>query len=235
MSKKVVLLKLTGEILKGPDGQLDKSLICSVADQMKTLSADYYFGIVVGGGNFFRGSVQGKALGLSSSVGHQVGMLATMMNGLIIKDIFEHHHLSSTLFCAVPASEVGIPISHQSITNAMQNDKCPIFTGGTGNPFFTTDTTAILRGLQIGASEVWKGTHVDGIYSDDPRKNPNAQFIQKITYEQAFAQRLKIMDATAFALAMEHSLPIRVFNLFEKNSLIKASKDPQFGSIITKG
>jgi uridylate kinase len=231
--KKTVLLKLTGEILTDENGKLSKDKICIIADQIKELSREFYFGIVVGGGNFFRGRVQGKALHLSSNIGHQIGMLATMMNGLIIEDIFDQHDLPATLFCAVPTPEVGKPISAQGLQKAQHKDQIAIFTGGTGNPFFTTDTTAILRGLQINADVVWKGTSVDGVYSADPHKDNGAVYIPKITYEQALEQNLKIMDATAFALAKEHHLPIRIFNLFTPDALIKAARDKNFGSLIT--
>lgn len=232
-SKKTILLKLTGEILRDPDNNaLTNHQLNTVASQIKVLSNQYAFGIVVGGGNFFRGNIQGKALGLSSSVGHQIGMLATMMNGLIVKDLFEQHNIPSTLFCAVPTSEVGIPISNQAIKGAMEKGECLIFTGGTGNPFFTTDTTAVLRALQMEAAAVWKGTNVDGIYTADPRKDTSANIIKEITFKDAVLQNLKIMDATAFVLAREYKLPIRVFNIFHKDALVKAAQDSSFGSIV---
>jgi uridylate kinase len=232
-SKQTILLKLTGEILKiTPENSIDGSMLRSIAQQIQQLSATHYFGIVIGGGNFFRGNKQGAALGLSPSVGHQIGMLATMMNGLMVKDIFEQHGVQSTLFSAIPSSEIGIPISNQNIKHAMQKGICAIFAGGTGNPFFTTDTTAILRGLQIEADCVWKGTNVDGIYSADPRISPDAHLIQRISYQEALTNNLKILDATAFVLAKEHTLRIRVFNIFKDNALIHASQNPQLGSIV---
>lgn len=232
-SRKTVLLKITGEIFCAPDlGCPSSNKINTIARQIKTLSHLYDFGIVIGGGNFFRGNIQGKSLGLSSSVGHQIGMLATMMNGLIVKDLFEQHDIRSTIFCAIPTSEVGIPISNQAIRAAQQRGECLIFTGGTGNPFFTTDTTAVLRALQMNAAEVWKGTTVDGIYCTDPKKNPQANIIKDITFKEALLNNLKIMDATAFTLAQEYNLPIRIFNIFKEDALIKAASDASFGSIM---
>jgi uridylate kinase len=232
-SKQAILLKLTGEILKiTPQNSIDGSLLRNIAQQIRELSATHYFGIVIGGGNFFRGNKQGLALGLSPSVGHQIGMLATMMNGLIVKDIFEQEGVRSTLFSAIPSSEIGIPISNQGIKNALERGDCTIFAGGTGNPFFTTDTTAVLRGLQIEADYVWKGTNVDGIYSADPRLFPDAHFIKRITYQDALNNNCKILDATAFVLAKEHGLKIRVFNIFKNNALINASHNLDFGSIV---
>lgn len=231
--KKKVLLKLTGEVFLSPiTKKLDNTSIKSIAEQIKQLSSQYYFGVVIGGGNFFRGNLHGKALELSSSVGHQIGMLATVMNGLIIKDLFEQAGISTTIFCALPSSEIGTPISQQAIRQALDQNVCIIFTGGTGNPFFTTDTTAIVRGLQIQAHAVWKATHVDGIYDADPRTNVNATFIKQISFQDALQKNLKIMDATAFTLAKENNLPIRVFNIFQPNALLKASESLDFGSII---
>jgi len=231
--RQTILLKVTGEILKDRSSdQLNPSMVRDLARQIKELVSSFRFALVIGGGNFFRGSKQGKQLGLHASVGHQIGMLATMMNGLIIKDIFEQEGIASILFCAVPSAEIGNPISHQSITKALLSDNCPIFTGGTGNPFFTTDTTAVLRGLQIGANAVWKGTNTDGIYDADPRANPSANFLSRVSYQEALQNRLGIMDGTAFALAKEHHLEIRVFNIFSHDALLRAARDSTFGSTV---
>jgi uridylate kinase len=233
MIRKRILLKVTGEVLLSSDKHtLDGNLLGAIAQQIKHLSATHYFGIVIGGGNFFRGSKHGKALGITPSVGHQIGMLATMMNGLIVKDVFEKNGIDSTIFCAVPASEVGRPISQQAIESALSKEQCMIFTGGTGNPFFTTDTTAVLRGLQIDAHEIWKGTNVDGIYTADPKIDPTASIISRISYQEVLNQRLRIMDATAIALAQEHSLTIRVFNIFKSQAIVHATQSNTFGSII---
>ena len=231
MSKKIVLLKLTGEILApNKENLLNADLLESIAEQIKTLSDSHYFGIVIGGGNFFRGTKQGKALGMTPSVGHQVGMLATMMNGLIVKDLFEQHGLPSSLFCALPSPEVGAPVSEQAIKSALSKGHCVIFSGGTGNPFFSTDTTAILRGLQIDAAEVWKGTLVDGVYTADPKKNNDAQLLKNISYKDMLNQQLGIMDAAAIALAQQHNLLIRVFNIFDNKAILHAANDESFGS-----
>lgn len=235
MSKKIILLKLTGEVLSRNDKQhLNADTIISIAEQIKKLSDTHYFGIVIGGGNFFRGTKQGQVLGLTSSVGHQVGMLATMMNGLIVKDLFEQHGLPSSLFCAVPSPEIGAPISQQAIKTALARGNCVIFSGGTGNPFFSTDTTAVLRGLQIDADEIWKGTLVDGVYDADPNKNSNAHRLSNISYKKMLNEQLGIMDAAAIALAQQHTLLIRVFNIFHDNALIQTVNDTSFSSVIYK-
>lgn len=232
--QKTILLKLTGAILQDLENKnLSKNLICSIAEQIKQLQDTHYFGIVIGGGNFFRGSQHGKKLALQPAVGHQIGMLATVMNGLILKDVFEQHGVTSSLFCAVPSGEIGIPISQQAINHARNKHQCMIFTGGTGNPFFTTDTNAVLRALQINATEVWKGTNIDGIYDADPRTHKHAQKLKNVSYDYALQQGLRIMDATAYAMAREHKMPIHVFDIFSSNALIHASTNTAFGSIIT--
>ncbi len=231
--RKTILLKLTGEILPvNAQHQIDGVYLRSIAQQIQQLNQTHYFGIVIGGGNFFRGNKQGAHLGLSPSVGHQIGMLATMMNGLIVKDILEQEGVRSTLFSAIPSSEIAVPISQQAIKNAMGNGECAIFAGGTGNPFFTTDTNAILRALQMRADCVWKGTNVDGIFSADPRKDPQAHFLKRVTYQEALNNNLKILDATAFVLAKEQGLKIRVFNIFKKDALINAAHQQDMGSIV---
>jgi uridylate kinase len=233
--RKKILLKLTGEVFLDPQTRaLNATVINSVIVQIKKLNQTHQFGIVVGGGNFFRGNEHGKRLGLSASVGHQIGMLATLMNGLILKDLLENQGLHAALLCAMPSPEIGEAISQQSINGALAHDCTIVFAGGTGNPFFTTDTNAILRSLQIGADEVWKGTNIDGIYDADPKKNPHAKRLHTVRYGEAFEKKLGIMDLTAYAMAEQYDKTVRVFNIFEENALIKAAQDKEFGSIITK-
>ncbi len=234
MHKKTILLKITGEVLAPTNKQqLEATEVISIAKQIKQLADSHYFGIVIGGGNFFRGTKQGAMLGLTPAVGHQIGMLATMMNGLIVKDLFEKQGLASSLFCAVPAPEIGAPVSYQAIKSALAKGQCVIFSGGTGNPFFSTDTTAILRGLQIEANEVWKATSVDGIYDADPATSPHAQLLTTVSYATMLRDRLGIMDSSAIALAQQHNLKIRVFNVFKPDALLQATKDESFGSTVT--
>ncbi len=231
-SKKRILLKLTGEIFLTPERGLTASHINRVITQIKQLAATHQFGIVIGGGNFFRGRDQGATLGMTASVGHQAGMLATMLNGLILKDLFEQQGMATTLLCAIACPEVGESISHQAILSASLAGSTIIFTGGTGNPFFTNDTNAVIRGLQIEADEIWKGTNVDGVYDADPRKNKQATLLKKVSYQQALDQNLGIMDATAFTLAKQHKQTIRVFNIFTPGALLEAARNNQFGTTI---
>lgn len=227
-----VLLKLTGTLFLDTQKQLCADAITTVIAQLKQLRTTHQFGIVVGGGNFFRGNQHGKKLGIQAAVGHQVGMLATMMNGLILKNLVEQSGLSAALFCAMPSPEVGKPISQQTINDALKQCDVLIFTGGTGNPFFTTDTNAVLRALQIGADVVWKGTNVDGVYDRDPNTDSSAQKLQTLSFADALKQNIGIMDLTAYALAHQHHKKIRIFDIFAKDALIHAAHDATFGSLI---
>ena len=232
-SIKRVLLKLTGTVFLSADGTPSTTTIETIAQQIKTLKESHYFGIVIGGGNFFRGASEGKRLALTPSIGHHIGMLATMMNGLAIKDIFERCGLPATLLTALSCPAVGATISGQEIDEGIQNKKVLIFVGGTGAPFFTTDTNAVIRALQIDATQIWKATDVDGVYATDPTKDPNAVLIKTITYKEVLKQKNGVMDETAFILAQKHKKVIRVFNVFTPDALLKAAREETFGSIIS--
>lgn len=231
--KKRILLKLTGEAFISTANQsLDPRLAQQLFGQIKSLLPSHQFGLVIGGGNFFRGNQHGKIMGLRSAVGHQIGMLATLMNGLMVKDLLEQQGVTACLFSAITCPEMASSISQQAIENALLKDQVIIFAGGTGNPFFSTDTTAVLRSLQINAHEIWKASHIDGVYSADPHKDSHARLLKNITYAYALEHRLGIMDATAFTLAAENKQIIRVFSAFEPNALVNASHDRNFGSRI---
>ena len=232
MAKKRILLKLTGEVFGKPHEPFSADTVINLIEQIKELQSTHQFGIVIGGGNLFRGSKQGKELGLTAKNAHQVGMLATIMNGVILQDLFEKHGVSTELFSAISCPQVARVINQQAINTALDEGKTVLFAGGTGNPFFTTDTNAVLRSLQISADELWKGTSIDGIYTKDPAKNPDAQLIEKITYAEAIKQRLGIMDLTAYSMAQQHKQRIRIFNIFAPNALHNAAQDSNFGSII---
>jgi uridylate kinase len=230
--KKKILLKLTGEIFISKDRTFTLDHAHAIIRQIKQLCHNYQIGIVIGGGNFFRGTKQSTEFGIQPTFGHYIGMLATAMNGLIIRDLCEQANLSATLFCALTCPEIGTPISQQSIANALKIHDCLIFSGGTGSPFVTTDTNAIIRSLQLGAHEIWKGTGVDGIYDDDPARNKQAHLIKRISFHDVLKKKLEIMDATAFTLAAQHNQTIRIFNIFTDNALIHAAHDTNFGSTI---
>ncbi len=232
MAKKRILLKLTGTILEHTQETFSTKIVHSLIAQIKQLQATHQFGIVIGGGNFFRGSRNSKQLGIDPAIGHQVGMVATMMNGLIIQNLFEKQGVPVKLFCAVECPNIGVTISQQAIDAALHDNKLLIFTGGTGNPFFTTDTNAVLRALQIKAEQVWKGTSIDGVYTKDPQKHSDATKIPQLTFAQAIEQHLGIMDLTAYAMAEQYNQQIRIFDIFAHHALLKAAEDTNFGSTI---
>jgi len=232
MAKKRILLKLTGEILGKPHEPFSADIATNLIEQIKQLEPTHQFGIVIGGGNLFRGSVQGKELGLKAETAHSVGMVATIMNGMILQDLFKKQGLKTKLFSAISCPQVATVINQQVIDCALNKGKIVIFAGGTGNPFFSTDTNAVLRSLQISADEVWKGTSIDGVYTKDPAKCPDAKRLAQLTYAQAIEQRLGIMDLTAYSLAQQHKQTIRVFNIFTPDALLNAAQDSNFGSTI---
>lgn len=228
-----IILKLTGQAFADrSSGAPSAVLINELIVQIKELHPTHQFGIVVGGGNFFRGNYQGKELGLSPSSGHQIGMLATCMNGLILKDLLEQAGLPALVLSALAAPELGDPISARTVSAALSTGATLIFVGGTGNPFFTTDTTAVLRGLQIGAAQIWKATKTDGVYEQDPFHFPQARLLKTVSFAHALHHNLGIMDATAFALAAQYQQPIRVFNAFAPACLLHAARIHDFGSTI---
>ncbi len=231
---KTVIIKLTGEVIERTTQGLRATAVQSLAPQIKKLKDSHIFGIVIGGGNFFRGAQQSSQVQVAPQTGHTVGMLATMMNGLIVQDIFEQAGIKTTLFSALPCSSVGLPISPQGLREAKNAGRCMIFSGGTGNPFFSTDTTAVVRALEIDATELWKGTKVDGVYSADPAKNPAAKLVKHLTYRQVLDGDIHVMDSAAFALAEPYNLVLRIFNIFADDALIKAAQDPDFGSTIVQ-
>ncbi|MCF7800112.1 UMP kinase [Candidatus Babeliales bacterium] len=225
-----ILIKLTGTIFN-PSQNGEGFFIEKIINQIKELKKNYNIGIVIGGGNIFRGNQHGKQFNLSKTTGHNAGMLATMINGLILQDLFEKQDLDSIILSAIECPKITNIINQQNIKNALKDNKIIIFVSGTGNPFFTTDTNAILRALQINAQQVFKCTNVDGVYSDDPAKKESV-FYKNISYKEYIEKNLKIMDLTAITLAQENSIKIRVFNIFKDNALINAIKDPSYGSNI---
>ena len=226
---KKILIKLTGEIFSKPE------ILKNIVEQIKKLQDKYNIGLVVGAGNIFRGNQHGKSLGLKQSTGHTCGMIATHINSLILQDLLTQNNIATSMFSSLNCQSMGCIIKQENIDKAIKNNSCLIFAGGTGNPFFTTDTAAILRALQIGATEVWKGTKVDGVYNNDPEKSFNNELYKNLTYEEFIHQKLGIMDLTSISLAQENKIKVRVFNIFKNNALLDADKDENLGSTIGLG
>ena len=232
--KKRILLKLSGTIFQKKSGKYDEHLwVNHIVEQIKELNNEFQFGIVIGGGNFFRGSQHGRSIGTRPMANHYVGMIATIMNGLLLQDLLSQQNLNADLLSTFICPEFAKPISPQIITKSFNENDIVIFSGGTGNPFFTTDTNAIVRALEIQTTQVWKATDVNGVYDDDPNINQHAKLISKTSYKKAQKDNLKIMDKTAFTLAEEHNITIRIFNIFKENALLNAAKDIFFGSTIS--
>ena len=219
---KRVLLKLSGEALGGDSG----FGICpeTVHDMARQISEVRELGvqvvIVVGGGNIFRG-LQGSEEGIDRTTGDYMGMLATIINALALQDALEKRKVETRVQTAIEMSEVAEPFIRRKAMRHLEKGRVVIFGGGTGNPYFSTDTAAALRANEIGADVILKATKVDGIYDSDPMKNSKAKRFARISYIDALQKRLKIMDSTAFSLCMDNGMPIIVFDLFKKHNFRK--------------
>jgi len=232
---KRILLKLSGESLAGEAKQgFDEHQLETYAAQLKTISeAGIQIGIVIGGGNIFRG-LKGQNLGFDRVKGDYMGMLATVINGLALQSALEAMHCPARLFTAFKNEAVGERFSKDKAVEALEKGEIGIFTGGTGNPYFTTDSAAALRAVETEADILLKGTRVDGIYSDDPEKNPKAEKYSKISFKDVLNKELKIMDLTAFTLCRENQLPIYVFDMDTPGNLeLILIKGENIGSMVS--
>ena len=231
---KKILLKLSGNCLINHDAVAAKDRVEHLVSQLKMLIDEgFQFGIVIGGGNFFRGTKEGAQLGLSRSTADMVGMLSTVMNGLMLQDFLISAGIDAVVLNALYAPQIAQPLTQVGIDEVLKRPKaCLIFAGGTGSPFFSTDTNAVIRALQIGASAVWKATNVDYLYDSDPAKHKDSKPLISSTYEEVMQCKLQVMDMTSIALAQEHRLPIRIFNFFTEQALINVAHNTQFGSTI---
>ena len=227
------MLKLSGEALgsEGGSGICPESLH-SMAEQIREvreLGVDVL--IVVGGGNIFRG-LPGSQRGIERATGDYMGMLATIINALALQDALEKLGVPTRVQSAITVAQVAEPFIRRRAIRHMEKGRVVIFGGGTGNPFFSTDTAAALRANEIGAEVLLKATKVNGIYDCDPKKNPNAKRYTQITYLDALKQQLKVMDAAAFSLCMENKMPIIVFNLFTPHNLKRVVMGEEVGTLV---
>lgn len=216
-----ILLKLSGEVLQNKETGLciDPDVCRQVAERITRVhSMGVQIAIVVGGGNLFRGG-SGEEKGIDRSSGDYMGMLATIMNGLALQNAMEKNGLDTRLQTAISMQRVAEPFILRKALRHLEKGRVVIFAGGTGNPYFSTDTAAALRASEIGADAVLKATKVDGVYCSDPKKNPKAKRYEHLTYQEALSGSLKVMDAAAFSLCMENDIPIIVFNFFDKDSI----------------
>lgn len=232
---KRILLKLSGESLMG-DKQygIDKTRLEEYISQIKEVNElGAQIGIVIGGGNIFRG-ISGVESGFDRVKGDYMGMLATVINGLAIQSAFEKAGAKARLLTAISMDPVGERYSKQRTLEALNNGEIVIFTFGTGNPYFTTDTAATLRGIEMEANVILKGTRVDGIYTADPEKDLSAKKFSRLTFGEAYQKELKIMDLTAFTMCSENNLPIIVFDMNTKGNLKKLMEGEEVGTLVTK-
>ena len=233
---KRVLLKLSGEALQG-SGQfgINSDVIEYVSEEIKSIySLGVETAIVIGGGNIFRG-VSSSSKGMDRSTADYMGMLATVINALALQDFLERKGLSTRIQTALEIKQVAEPFIKRRAIRHLEKGRIVIFASGTGNPFFTTDTAATLRALQMGADIIMKATKVDGIYDKDPGKNKDASKFAELTYMEILKKGLKVMDATSISLCMEGNIPIVVFDLFEKGNIEKVISGEKVGTIVRSG
>lgn len=235
MKYKRILLKLSGESLMGKQGYgIDRERLDSYARQISEMARKgVEIGIVIGGGNIFRG-LSGASKGFDRVKGDQMGMLATVINSLALSSALEAAGQHATVFTAIPMFPIGEPYSKWKAIDAMQQGKVAIMSGGTGNPYFTTDTGSALRAVEIEAEVMLKGTRVDGVYTADPEKDPDAVKFDEITYDEVLARGLKVMDLTATALCKENDMPIYVFNMDIEGNLRKMLEGENIGTLVKK-
>ncbi|MGV3525264.1 MAG: UMP kinase [Candidatus Sericytochromatia bacterium] len=227
-----VLIKLSGEALMGDRGYgIDPAVVRDVAQQIKrVLALDVSVAIVVGGGNIFRG-LAGSAKGMDRTTADTVGMLATIMNALTLQDALEKEGMHTRVQTAIEMSKVAEPYIRRKAVRHLEKGRVVIFAGGTGNPYFSTDTGAALRAAEINADAILKATQVNGVYTSDPKTNPDAKRYDVISYMDVIKQGLKVMDTTAISLCMENGIPIIVFKL-ESNNMERVLRGEPVGTLI---
>ena len=228
-----ILLKMSGEILAGDHKfGIDPEITKNLAQQViLALKQNIQIGIVIGGGNIFRGiSVADK--GLDRVSGDYLGMMATIMNSVALQSALENLGCNTRVMSALSITQLAEPYIRRRAIRHLEKNRVVIFAGGTGNPYFTTDTAAVLRAIEIDADIVLKGTKVDGVYSDDPEKNTNAKLYDKLNFKEVINNELRVMDLTAITLCKENKLPISVFNIQNSKNLVNLLKGKKIGTII---
>lgn len=228
-----IVLKLSGEALAGPEGfGIDPDQATVIAHKIKAVTdLGVQVALVIGAGNLWRGS-RGVQRGMAQSTADHMGMIATVMNGLALQDALEQIGVPTRVQTAVMMNQVAEPYIRLRAIRHMEKGRVVIITGGTGNPYFTTDTAAALRGMEVNADVIIKGTQVDGVYTEDPKKNPDARRFDRLTYSQAIEYRVRVMDLTAITLCMDHKLPLIVLNIWDEHSLQDAVLGKKVGTLI---
>jgi len=230
---KRILLKLSGEALTGSENYgIDPRVLDQMALEIGQLvGIGVQVGLVVGGGNLFRGAAL-QAAGLDRVTGDHMGMLATVMNALALRDALERSNIATQVMSSIPMSGVVDHYDRRKAIRALGNGDVVIFCAGTGNPFFTTDSAACLRGIEVDAELVLKATKVDGVYSADPMKVPDAVRYERLTYDEVLDMKLEVMDLTAICLCRDHSMPVRVFEMEKQGALLNIVRGGDVGTLI---
>ncbi len=229
-----VLLKLSGEALMGDEGfGIDPKVLDRMAQEIKELvELDVEVGLVIGGGNFLRGGSLAEA-GMNRVVGDHMGMLATVMNGLAMRDALHRAFVNCRLMSAIPLNGVCDAYNWAEAISLLKSGRVVIFSAGTGNPFFTTDSAACLRGIEIEADAVLKATKVDGIYSADPMTNPDAVRFESLAYDDVIQKDLKVMDTSAIVLCRDQAVPLRIFDINNAGALLRIMQGEAIGTLVT--
>lgn len=231
--KQTVLLKISGEALLGEkDYGIDNNVVDRIAMEMKEAGNNTQIAVVVGGGNIFRGMQLSSKTGMVRATADSMGMLATIMNAIALKDRFMAAGTPTQILSAFNIEGMIEGFERDKAIRILERGNVLIIAGGTSNPYFTTDSTSILRALEIGASIVLKGTNVDGVYNKDPKTNKDAVMYNDITFKEAINQNLRVMDMTAFAMANDNNMPIRVFNMNKMGNITKAIKGENIGTYV---
>jgi uridylate kinase len=230
---KRILLKLSGEALMGDDAYgINRDTLWRIVNEVKTVTdLGVEVGVVIGGGNIFRG-MAGASSGMDRATADYMGMLATVMNAMALSDAMRQAGLNARVQSALTIEQVVEPYIRGKAIRYLEEGRVVIFGGGTGNPFFTTDTAAALRGSEIGAEIVLKATKVDGVYTADPKKDPSATRFAKISFDEAIGRNLAVMDATAFALCRDQRLPVNVFSIFKAGALKRVVLGEDEGTLV---
>tara|TARA_A100001035_G_scaffold127819_1_gene100490 strand:+ start:238 stop:945 length:708 start_codon:yes stop_codon:yes gene_type:complete len=230
MKYKRILLKLSGESLMGNEKYgIDYSMLSFYSKQIKLISKKIQIAIVIGGGNIYRGD-KSKSAGFDRVQGDYMGMLATIINGIALQSALEKEGLQTRMLTAIRMEQIAEPFIRRKAIRHLEKSRIVIFGGGTGNPYFTTDTAATLRAIEIEADVIIKGTRVDGIYDSDPEKNPSAIKFDNITFEEIYDKKLNVMDMTAITLCKENKLPLCVFNMNKENNLLHICQGKKVGT-----
>jgi uridylate kinase len=229
-----ILLKISGELLAGDQGYgIQPSVLENIADEIKAVIAlDVEVAIVIGGGNIFRG-IAASATGMERASADYMGMLATMLNALALQNTLERRGVSTRVQSAIEMRQLAEGYIRRRAIRHLEKKRVVIFAGGTGNPYFSTDTAAALRAMEIGAQVIMKGTKVDGIYEADPITNPSAKMFEELPFLSMLNKKLKVMDSTAITLCMDNNLPLIVFNLKESGNLLRVVRGDRIGTLVT--